>query len=265
MVDDEMAVLRVRTPDGVSFPFRLASPVIRLAAWAIDKAAILVAWGIIAALIRLIGIVSIDAARGLMVVGYFGLSTGYGILLEWHWDGQTLGKRLMKLRVMDERGLPLRFSQVVMRNLLRAVDALPVAYLVGGVAAMLSRKAQRLGDVAAATIVAIDAPIIGADLGGLKVARFNSLRGHQHIAARLRNQTNPALAHAALQALLRREQFDPAARLTLFAELATRFRLLGALPPELSEGISDEQLVQNVVEVVFGAKPPASAERRVAG
>lgn len=262
MVEESVDVLRVRTSEGVSFSFPLASPVMRLAAWIIDKAAIASAWSVVSAIIALLGVVSEDAARALIVVGYFVVSTGYGIALEWMWQGQTLGKRVMHLRVMDENGLPLRFSQVVVRNLLRAVDALPVAYLVGGTAALCSRKAQRLGDVAAATIVVHDAPVQAADLGALVLAKYNSLRGQQHLVARLRAKTSPALAHAALQALLRREQFGPAARLTLFGELAAHFRGLTPLAPELDEGISDEQFVRNVVEVLFGAKPPSSDRSR---
>lgn len=264
MVEESVDVLRIRTPEGVRFSFPLASPVMRLAAWAIDKGAIIAAWSAVAAMIRLLGFLSEDAARGVMVVGYFALSTGYAIALEWRWSGQTLGKRLMRLRVMDESGLPLRFSQVVVRNLLRVIDGLPAAYLVGGVAAVISHKAQRLGDVAAATIVVHDAPVLGVDLGGLALAKYNSLRGRQHLAARLRANTSPVLAHAALQALLRREQFEPAARVGLFHEFATHFRALTPLPPEADEGISDEQFVRNVVEVVFGAKPPAPARENAA-
>ena len=262
MLEESTNILRVRTPEGVNFSFYLASPVTRLAAWAVDKATVLTAWTAVSAIIRLLGLISADTAMGLLAVGYFALSTGYGIALEWLWNGQTLGKRVMQLRVMDERGLPLRFSQVVVRNLLRAVDALPAAYLVGGVASLLSRKSQRLGDVAAATIVVHDDPVSGTDLGGLGLTKYNSLRGQQSVAARLRGQTSPALAHAALQALLRREQYEPAARLALFHELAAHFHALARLAPELDEGISDEQFVRNVVEVLFGAKPPAAAPAR---
>ena len=257
MLEERVDVLKVRTPEGVSCSFLLSSPVTRLAAWAIDEAAILAAWSVISAVVTLLGVFSPDAARGVIAVGYFVFATGYGIALEWLWNGQTLGKRQLHLRVMDERGLPLRFSQVVVRNLLRAVDALPVAYLVGGLTAFCSRKAQRLGDVAAATIVVHEPPVAGTDLAGLVLAKYNSLRGQQHLAARLRANTSPGLAHAALQALLRREQFEPAARLALFGELAAHFRAGLHLPAELDEGISDEPFVRNVVEVLFGLKPVA--------
>lgn len=252
-------VMRVRTPEGVVFAFRLASPVLRLAAWAVDKAVILTAWTLISALLALLAVFGGDAAAGVMIVGFFVVSTGYGIACEWMWNGQTLGKRLLRLRVMDERGLPLRFSQVVLRNLLRGVDSLPVAYLVGGIAALMSRRAQRLGDLAAATIVVHEPPRQGLDLVGFELAKYNSLRGQQHVAARLRANVSPALAYAALQALERREEFAAAARVELFAALAEHFRKIAALPPELAEGISDEQFVRNVVEVVFGARPEKAA------
>lgn len=255
MSGENRDVLRVRTPEGVTFSFHLASPVTRLAAWIIDKGTVIAAWSVISSLIALLGVFSADLAQGIMMVGFFVVSTGYGIALEWMWDGQTLGKRVMHLRLMDERGLPLRFSQVVVRNCLRAVDVLPVAYLVGGVAALLGRKAQRLGDVAAATIVVHDAPAEAVDLAGLALAKYNSLRGQQHVTARLRTSTPPALAQAAWQALRRREEFDPEARLELFQDLARHFRRIAHLPPELEEGISDEQFVRNVVEVLFVSAP----------
>lgn len=247
--------LQVRTPEGVSFAFALASPVTRLAAWVVDKAVVMAAWMIISALIMLGGWINSDLTRGLLAAGFFVLSLGYGISTEWLWDGQTLGKRLLRLRVMDERGLPLSPSQVVIRNLLRAVDVLPGAYLVGGIVALLNRKVQRLGDLAAATIVVNEERSSGPNLAGLGLAKFNSLRGQLHIAARLRAKTSPALAHAALAALQRRDQFDDAVRVRLFHDLSEHFRLAGAIPPDLVEGISDEQLVRNAVELLYNQRP----------
>lgn len=265
MREERLNALRVRTPEGVSFTFTLASPVLRGAAWFIDKATVLACWSILSMLIALLGIISSDFARGALFVGYFVLATGYAIVLEWIWNGQTLGKRLLRLRVMDERGLPLKFSQVVVRNILRSVDSLPVAYLFGGVVAVLSRKSQRLGDIAAATVVIYEPRVVRPDLSALELAKYNSLRGQQHLAARLRASISPSLAYAALQALMRREQLDAGARVALFAELAAHFRSLTPLPPEVGEGISDEQFVRNVVEVVFGAKPvPARPAARFA-
>lgn len=258
MAEQDQGRLRVKTPEGVSFTFTLASPVLRGAAWFVDKAAISTAWMVLSVIISLGGLISTDFARGVLFVGYFVLATGYGIALEWLWNGQTLGKRLMRLRVMDERGLPLKFSQVVVRNVLRAVDSLPLAYLLGGTIALLSRKSQRLGDVAAATVVIHEPRLARPDLSALALAKYNSLRGQRHLAARLRANISPTLAYAALQAIGRRDQLEAEARVALFGDLAGHFRSLTPLPPETGEGISDEQFVRNVVEVVFAAQRPVA-------
>ncbi len=91
--------------------------------------------------------------RALVILGYFVVQVGYGIACEWLWRGQTVGKRLLRLRVMDAQGLHLQFSQVALRNLLRFVDSLPAFYLVGGLVSLLNSRAQRLGDFVANTIV----------------------------------------------------------------------------------------------------------------
>jgi uncharacterized RDD family membrane protein YckC len=262
MTDDRVAMVRIRTPEGVAFSFPLASPVTRLAAWAVDKLVVTAAWSAISTLVRIVGLISADFALGVTVVGYLVVSVGYAIVLEWRWSGQTLGKRLLHLRVMDEQGLPLRLSQVVVRNLLRLLDALPAAYLVGGVAAIVSAKAQRVGDIAAATIVVHEPPALPAGLAHLDHAKYNSLRAQRHVVARLRDRTSPALAHATLRAVLGRERFDPDARVELFGQLAAHFRAVASVPPELGEGLADEQFVRNVVEVLF-LRPERAAPEAV--
>jgi hypothetical protein len=80
---------------------------------------------------------------------------------------------------------------------------------------------------------------------------MNFLRQQPHLEARLRQQVSPAEAAVALQALLRRDDFDPQARIELFAELARHFRRKVEFPPEDIEGVSDEQYLRNVVDVLY--------------
>lgn len=251
MVEDRVTVLRIRTPEGVPFSFPLASPVSRLAAWSIDKFVVSAAWSLISTLLGVLGMFGPDVMLGVSIIGYFVVSMGYSIFFEWRWAGQTLGKRLIHLRVMDESGLPLKFSQIVVRNILRFLDVLPVAYLVGGVTALLSARAQRVGDIAAATIVVHEPPASVAGYSQLIPAKYNSLRTQRHVVARLRDRTSPALAHAALRAVIGREQFASEARVELFGQLAEHFRAAGSVPPEAMEGLADEQFVRNVVEVLY--------------
>jgi uncharacterized RDD family membrane protein YckC len=80
----------------------------------------------------------------------------YKLLLEAFWNGQTVGKRVVGIRVIKANGLPVDFLQVVIRNLLRVIDYLPLQYLVGTVTIVASRRGQRLGDMVAGTVVVRD-------------------------------------------------------------------------------------------------------------
>jgi hypothetical protein len=149
-------------------------------------------------------------------------------------------------------------SQVVVRNLLRPVDALPLFYLLGAAVSLCNSRLQRLGDLAAGTVVIRREQLHVPDLDKLLGGRFNSMLATRHLAARLRQRTPPELAAAALDALLRRDEFDPEARLRVFAELSSRFRELVTFPAADTETLSDEQYVRNAVEIVFlrqGAAP----------
>lgn len=251
MTSDRTHLLRVRTPEGVAFTVRLASPVLRAAAFLIDWAAVTVAWSVIAGVLNVLQVFSEDLAGLVVTVGYFLFSQGYGIATEWLWRGQTMGKRLLRLRVVDARGLRLSFAQVVLRNLLRFVDALPVFYLVGGLAALLNRRAQRLGDLAADTLVVWEPAEPQPDFAALRGDKYNSLRGHAPAVARLRQGISPAEARAVWSAVARRDQFDPEARVRLFADLADYLRKIAAAPAEAAEGVADEQFVRNVVDVLY--------------
>jgi uncharacterized RDD family membrane protein YckC len=243
--------LRIRTPEGIVFAYPLAGPVGRCLAWGIDFIVIIALTWLVGMFCALAGLIVGELAFALFILSYFVISIGYGIATEWMWRGQTLGKRLTRLRVMDARGLRLQFHQVLMRNLLRFVDMLPAFYLVGGVACLFSRHAQRLGDLAANTVVVHLPRHTEPDLDQLLAGKFNSLRLHPHLEARLRQRVSPDEARLALQALVRRDELDPAARVELFAELAGHFKSLVSFPPESIEAVPDEQYIRNVVDILF--------------
>jgi uncharacterized RDD family membrane protein YckC len=68
------------------------------------------------------------------------------------WRGQTLGKMVMKLRVVAIEG-ELTPGKVAVRTLLRVVDGLPFLYLVGFILLLVTKPRQRIGDLAARTLV----------------------------------------------------------------------------------------------------------------
>lgn len=264
--------LRIQTPEGIVFAYPLAGPVARCMAWAVDFVIItaltygvfLVVFVAGAAGAVIFGMSGVDLAMAMFIICYFAISIGYGVATEWLWRGQTVGKRILRLRVMDVHGLRLQFHQVLMRNLLRFVDLLPGTYAVGGAACLLNRRAQRLGDLAANTVVVHLARHREPDLDQLLAGKFNSLRQHPHLEARLRQRTSPDEARLALQALVRRDELDPVARVQLFAELADHFRALVVFPPEAVEAMPDEQYVRNVVDVLFRTRGGEAISREPA-
>lgn len=93
----------------------------------------------------------------LMILAIFVLFAAYFIFFEWLWNGQTPGKRILKLRVIREDGRPITLWEAVARNLLRVFDAVPgfvvPIYSVGLIAIFLNSRDQRVGDMFAGTVV----------------------------------------------------------------------------------------------------------------
>jgi uncharacterized RDD family membrane protein YckC len=245
--------LHIKTPEGITFALPLAGPVARFLAWVIDFACIFAIMLAINMGIQMTQMVSSDFAQAAAILSYFLVSVGYGIFCEWYYKGQTVGKRLMSVRVMDVQGLRLQLSQVVIRNLMRFIDSLPVCYLVGGLSCLLSPKSQRLGDLASNTIVIRESKIPRPDLEQILTHKYNSLRDHLPLVARLRQRTSPREVDIALQALLRRNELDPISRVALFSQIAAHFRKIIPFPQEVIDGITEEQFVRNVVDVLVQA------------
>ncbi|MGB9334921.1 MAG: RDD family protein [Candidatus Acidiferrales bacterium] len=93
-------------------------------------------------------------AIALLWVALFLIFIGYFAIFEAIWNGQTPGKRIIRIRVIKDTGRPIAPSEAVARNLMRLVDQMPVfLYGVGIVSALISRQNKRLGDFVAGTIV----------------------------------------------------------------------------------------------------------------
>jgi len=91
-------------------------------------------------------------ALAVVIVAFFLVYWGYFVACEMLTNGQSPGKKHMRIRVVKEGGGPIRFVDIAIRNLLRAVDGIG-GYVVAGFCMFLTRKGQRLGDLAAGTVV----------------------------------------------------------------------------------------------------------------
>lgn len=153
--------LQIVTPENIAFDYRVAGPFLRLPAYLIDFSLrlFLVLLASLAALTLAILPSGLgEVGLGLVLVLYFVLDWFYGGLFEALWNGQTPGKRLLRLRVIAVEGQPLSGWQAILRNLLRAADILPFGYALGAAVAGCNRRFQRLGDLAAGTMVIVESP-----------------------------------------------------------------------------------------------------------
>ncbi len=255
-------VYAVRTPENVTFEFELARLGSRAVAWLVDVlvmgALTLVAVKLGEAVVRVAG----GFAMALVLVAVFLVQWWYSALLEWWWGGQTIGKRLVGLRTLSDRGLRIGFVQAVVRNLVRMVDLLPGLYLVGGLSTLLDRHGRRLGDIAAGTIVVRErrAPAPSAVVPPSE--RYNSFIDDPAIALAVRRITAPE-RDAMVALSLRREELPLGVRRQLFARLAGHLeeRLGVSRPPFFSE----EKYVLNLTAVALRGRELPSRPVRTGG
>jgi uncharacterized RDD family membrane protein YckC len=140
--------LLVATPEGVDLELIPAGPLVRSLAYIIDLLIRGVMMLVVGVALAALG----DFGAGILLIVYFLLEWLYPVMFEAV-RGATPGKRIMGLQVITCDGLPVGWAAASLRNLLRVVDFLPVAYAVGQVAMVVSGRFQRLGDLAANTLV----------------------------------------------------------------------------------------------------------------
>lgn len=247
-----VAELAIATPEGVVFRLPLAGPASRLYALLLDTVIVLA--GVNGLGYLFYWIFAKEPGFGFMFIALseFAIGFAYGALLEGYWNGQTLGKRLFHLRVIDQSGLPLRIEQAWVRNLMRVFDALPLAYLVAGISLLASPLMQRFGDRVAGTLVIRETPLAISMDQVWSRQKYNSFADYPAIAMRLRRTATPELASLIQDALRRRNELAPYARRDIYRELAAYLQSEIALfPDELVEMLSDEQYLINAAGVLF--------------
>ena len=149
-------VVRLVTPERIIVVHPLAGPFRRFAAYLIDLGVL--ALMIVGLLIASFFLAALSngsgAVMGLALVAFFVLSWGYGAFCEGLFNGRTIGKACLGIRVVSDRGVPISGAQAVLRNLVGSIDGLfPFFFQFGLISMTLSRRFQRLGDLAAGTMV----------------------------------------------------------------------------------------------------------------
>lgn len=232
--------IEIVTPENIAFEYHLAGPFRRLLAYSID-------FGIRVTVMGLLGVILVcgfgfasmpGLGLGIALLVHFVLDWFYGGLFEAFMNGQTPGKRMLRIRVISITGQPIQGWQAVLRNILRAADGMPVilifpTFQAGFFAAAANERFQRLGDLASGTMVVVEDPqrIYG-------VAPINEPQAIQ-LAAQLpaRFRVSRSLARALSDYVLRRQGMPLARRAEIARHVGELLRVRFDFPPGLSHDL----------------------------
>jgi len=221
---------RLVTPERVQFLYPVAGPFRRSAAYLVD----LLVLGILATLGFFLSsalTLGSDAATGPALAILFGLVWGYGAVCEGLFNGQTVGKRLAGLRVVSVQGVPITGTQAALRNLIGAVDGpFPFLYLPGLSSMLLTSRFQRLGDLAAGTMVVVEGSAPTSAMPRVDAAALGGLLPYLP----LRVAAGSELARALSDYVRRRPRFGPDRLEEIARPLALMLRARHPLPESAS-------------------------------
>lgn len=230
--------MSIVTPEAVRLEFAPAGVGTRMVGLSIDLAAqfaALLALGLIVGLTTTGG-VSDTVAVIFTIVGLFMIIFGYPVLCETLWGGRTLGKAAMGLRVRTKEGAPIRFRHAAIRGALGLVDFMLTLGLAATISVLATRDSQRLGDLAAGTLVLRERT--ASSLTSSPFA-FYPPPGWEAYAAALDVGAMTADQYGLVRSfLLRAAQMTPAARHHLAFRLANP--LAGVLAHQPPEGVPPE-------------------------
>ena len=147
----------INTPEGLDLELQLAGVGSRFMAGCVDLFLQLVIVAVIAVLLHSV-VGGGGVAAALDVITFFIVLYAYDVLFEVLAGGRTPGKRLVHLRVVRASGVPVDLPASALRNLLRVIDGFAFLYLPGLICVLATRRNQRIGDLAAGTLVIRDAP-----------------------------------------------------------------------------------------------------------
>lgn len=210
--------LTIDTPEGVPLELTLAGVGSRFTSALLDyivQIVILVALALVLSYGAGLSPGSSAISSAAWIVGFFVVFWGYDVAFEVLNSGRTPGKALNGLRVVLESGAPVTFVPSAIRNVIRIIDLIPGNYLVGVTSILVTKKNQRIGDLAGGTLVIREVRKLPAE-----VPARPSLQAPAWDTSAVNQQELDAVAAF----LARRNELEPGARIEIAAELAGRLR-----------------------------------------
>ena len=177
----------------------------------------------------------------------FFFTFAYHVFFETRRQGRTIGKRALRLRVVDSRGLPITPAQSLVRNAVRALDSIPYFYAVGGLVSLIDRSGRRLGDMVAQTLVVEEQTPLAYQGTSLSARQFNSLRTPR-ILRLVRHRIGMEERELLLELSMRADQLEPQKRYQIMEEVGGYYRRLLGIDDTRLTG---ENLVRDLTSILF--------------
>jgi len=259
MTDDHV---QIETPEHIHVQYELAGIGSRALAGIYDAIfqgviTTIVVWGLawLGVVLKVRDVLGLVGAIVIATTGFLA-ATAYYVISEMVTGGQSPGKRMAGLRVIGADGRPLTFLQSVLRNVIRAVDMLPLFYTVGLLAVFFSRSAQRLGDMVAGTIVVKERLMAPPEQTEPLEAGLEPPPLAPEVAARLRTSLHlltPADLAAAERVVERRHELEPQVRRQLVGQVAEA--LLAKLPHVQATDFPNQEACLEAIVRLWRGRP----------
>lgn len=233
---------KVDSPEGVQLELTLAGLGTRMIAQMLDW---LIKLGVGLGLLLLLEPSRLGSTLllvSLTLVSFF----GYELFFETIWSGRTPGKRASRVRVVMADGSPVTFTAALVRSLLRMVDFLPTLYGLGAILVFVTSKNQRLGDLAAGTIVVREPKVV--EVGLTTMLDHVSVPAGFDATAITQEQLAVARSY-----LLRRSTLSPDVADRLAKQIATDLRTVVMDP---TGELADQRLIEVIVAAKSGVNRP---------
>ncbi len=238
----------VTTPEHVPIRLEPAGAGSRFLATLIDFALVTAISMLVAFL--LINLLPGGIAAALVITANFLLTWGWHVFFETKKQGRTPGKRMLRLRVIDARGLPVSLYQSLVRNIVRVLDFAPAFYGIGAISTLVTPTRRRLGDIVADTLVIRDAQPLAYKGQLASDRRHNSLRTPR-VLRLIRNRIGLEEREFLLTLCLRADRMSAAARYDLMQEVANEYRRRLGIE---EEALSGENFVRDLTAVLFNPR-----------
>lgn len=238
---------RTVTPEAVTITVDVAGLGSRMIAWLIDT---VIQIAIVVPIVIGVGAGDLSGSIEVVVLSLllFLIFWGYYPIFELSWQGRTPGKRAQRIRVVRTDGQPAGAAAIMVRNLIRILDVFFFPFLAV-ISMIVTTRAQRLGDLAAGTMVVREGkltaprPLALPDRSDLPAVDATGLSEREYDVIR--------------SFLARRSSLDQPARSRLAAQITSTIRgRIGSLPNGLGDEATLEAVAQSYRQRFGGGSSP---------